>query len=688
MNRPTVLPISNTAFARVCLALAQYSIPLVLLCASSISAAAENNSVPEQLPTDLTELSLETLMEIEVPTVYGASKFEQKVTAAPSSITVITAEDIKRYGYRTLADVLQSVQGFNISYDRNYSFLGSRGVNLGDFNSRMLLLINGHRLNSNLTDGALIDNAFALDIDLIERVEIIRGPGSVLYGNNAFFGVINVITRQGRQVNGAEVSGEYGMHDTYKARVTYRKQFTNGVELLLSGSYSDSSGAERLFYPEFNTPAQNHGVAKGLDGQTFGSFFGSIGFRDLTLEGAYVRRDKENPTAQFFTAFNHDGLETIDQRSYAALKYAHEFPEIVDVTARLYYDRADYEIGYPFVTGSGTNRSSSLFKEKQVGEWWGAEVQLNKRLWDRHIVSAGAEYRDDFRQHQTTYDRDTGTVFSNANRDRQSYGLYAQGDFEVCTNLHLVGGVRFDKYGDFDGTFNPRVAAIYNPFESSTLKAIYGTAFRTPNFLELSDPRFQDIEPENITSYELVYEQKITRSLRSSISGFHNQMDDLIALQNGSFTNFDARSTGMELALEGNWTNGIRTRISYTLQQTEKAGNSQRLPDSPNHLIKCNVSVPLIREKLFAGLEFQYTSSRRSVFTATDASTVSGSDAPGYGIVNFTLFSQNLLPNLDASASIYNLFDRKYSDPSSRFHQQDLLGRDGRSFRLKLTYCF
>ncbi|HEY9510481.1 MAG TPA: TonB-dependent receptor, partial [Verrucomicrobiae bacterium] len=95
-----------------------------------------------------------------------------------------------------------------------------------------------------------------------------------------------------------------------------------------------------------------------------------------------------------------------------------------------------------------------------------------------------------------------------------------------------------------------------------------------------------------------------------------------------------------------------------------------------------------IREKLFAGLEFQYTSSRRSVFTAADASTVSGSDAPGYGIVNFTLFSQNLLPNLDASASIYNLLDRKYSDPSSRFHQQDLLGREGRSFRLKLTYRF
>src|SRR6185369_11256538 len=86
---------------------------------------------------DLTELSLEALLDIEVPTVFGASKFEQTTMEAPSSITVVTSEDIKRYGYRTLVDVVRSVQGFFVSYDRNYAFLGSRGVNLGDFNSRI-----------------------------------------------------------------------------------------------------------------------------------------------------------------------------------------------------------------------------------------------------------------------------------------------------------------------------------------------------------------------------------------------------------------------------------------------------------------------------------------------------------------------------------------------------------------------
>src|SRR5687767_10378091 len=167
---------------------------LMLVFAFGAPAADTGNQAK---PSDLTELSLEALMEIEVAKVYAASKFEQRMTEAPSSVSLVSSDEIKKFGYRTLSDVLQSVQGFHVSYDRNYAFLGARGINLGDFNSRVLLLVNGHRVNNNLTDGAFIDSAFILDVDLIDRVEVIRGAGSVLYGNNAFFGVINVVTRKG-----------------------------------------------------------------------------------------------------------------------------------------------------------------------------------------------------------------------------------------------------------------------------------------------------------------------------------------------------------------------------------------------------------------------------------------------------------------------------------------------------------
>src|SRR6266436_3177804 len=398
--------------------------------------SAELNPAPKRL--DLTQLPLEELMNLEIPKVYAASKIEQKTTEAPSSITIVTADEIKRYGYRTLVDVLQGVQGFNVSYDRNYAFLGVRGVSLGDFNSRMLLLVNGHRVNNNLTDGAFIETAFILDVDLIDRVEIIRGPGSVLYGNNAFFGVINVITREGKQVNGVEGSFDYGSYDTYKGRVTIGEQFTNGFRFLASGTYYDSHGVAELFYKEFNTPAQNHGVADDMDADSHGSAFASVGYGDFSLEGAWNRRQKTNPTAQFLTTFNDPRLRTIDERSYAALKYAHSFPDIVDVVAQVYFDYYHFDIGFPQSVIVGTNVLFSTFSsEKDTGEWWGLELQLNKRLWDRHVITFGGEYRDDFLQETRLSGQPA------VHRTRESWGIYLQGDFAIVTNLHLHGGFRY-----------------------------------------------------------------------------------------------------------------------------------------------------------------------------------------------------------------------------------------------------
>ena len=641
-------------------------------------AARANDTAPA--PKDLTDLPLEALMDLKVPEVFSASKFEQKATEAPSSTTVITSDEIKRYGYRTLADLLSSVQGFYVANDRNYAFLGTRGLNLGDFNSRILLLVNGHRVNNDLNDGAYIDTAFILDVDLIDRVEIIRGPGSVLYGNNAFFGVINVITRQGKQVDGAEVSASYGSYNAASGRITLGSEFTNGVQLLLSGTLYTSDGAENLYYGEFNTPSQNNGIAHKLDGDGFGSFFGSVIYKDFTLEAAYIDRAKDNPTAQFGTTFDAPGLTTEDARGYTVLKYSHKFPDVVDVSANIYYDQSDLTIQYPFLP--------TRLTEDQVGQWTGGEVQVDKKIWDRHVISVGAEVRDDFNQSRHVYDANSGATSIDVHAHRYNYGVFGQGDFVVVTNLHVNAGVRFDEYEHFKPSVNPRVALIYNPFDQSTFKLIYGTAFRDPNFLELSAPGFTGIRPEKITSYEAVYEQGIGHNLRSSLSGFYNRMDNLIDFQNGGFINFNADTLGLEMALEGKWADDIRTRLSYTLQHTENRATDAGLVDSPMHLVKFNVSAPLLKDKIFAGLEFQYTSGSHTVFSDLSGNTVAGPDTDGYATVNFTLFSQNLFKNLDASVGVYNLLNNQYSVPSTRFHVQSAIQQDGINFRLKLTYRF
>jgi outer membrane receptor for ferrienterochelin and colicin len=151
----------------------------VILFFTFISAISWANQGTE----DLTELSIEDLMKVKIETV---SKFEQRMVDAPASVSIITNEEIKKYGYRNLADLLKGVRGLFVTYDRAYNYLGMRGFNRpGDYNMRFLLLIDGHRVNDSIYDTAAVGNDLPLDIDLVDRVEIIRGPGSTLYGANA-----------------------------------------------------------------------------------------------------------------------------------------------------------------------------------------------------------------------------------------------------------------------------------------------------------------------------------------------------------------------------------------------------------------------------------------------------------------------------------------------------------------------
>ena len=242
----------------------------------------------------------------------------------------------------------------------------------------------------------------------------------------------------------------------------------------------------------------------------------------------------------------------------------------------------------------------------------------------------------------------------------------------------MNAGFRYDQYGHTEAAVNPRLALIYTPWDKTTLKFIRGHAFRAPNYFERVFNA--NLVPEKITSHELVYEQGIGRNLRSSVSGFYNDIEHLINFQGGTYQNVQgATAKGVELELQGWWASGLRGRVSYTVQDTEFHQVGIVRSDSPKQLGKLNVVAPLVKEKVFAGLEFQYTSKRL---------TLQGTETSGFGVVNFTLFTQYLVKGLDLSGSIYNLLDRHYSDPATPFLSEDVVRRDGRTFRVKLTYRF
>src|SRR5687767_9072603 len=202
--------------------------------------------------TELPDLDIEDLVTMDAGQVFGASERLQPALEAPASVSFITAAEIARYGYRTLADVLNAVRGMYVVDDRNYSVIGARGFALpGDYNSRVLLLVNGHRVNDNVFGQAEIGAEFGLDPAMIERVEIIRGPASSLYGDSAFFAVVNVMTRSGASIGGGSLAVEAGTLGTRLVRGSVGHRLASGVEVALSGTYEHSDGVARLYFPEF-----------------------------------------------------------------------------------------------------------------------------------------------------------------------------------------------------------------------------------------------------------------------------------------------------------------------------------------------------------------------------------------------------------------------------------------------------
>lgn len=644
-------------------------------------------ALPARREGKLIDKSLEELMQMELPPVNSASKHDQKPSDAPASVSIVTASQIKYYGYRNLADVLASVRGFFVGSDRNYNYVGLRGFNRpGDFNGRTLFLVDGHRMNENIFDGAVIET---LDVDVIDRVEVIRGPSSSLYGSSAFFGVVNIITKRGRNYNGIEASFDAGSFDAYKGRLSYGKQFTNGVELALSGSYLDKAGPSRLFYPEFDDPANNNGVATHRDYEKVGNFLTTISYGDFTLQGAYDWREKGIPTASYGTVFNDPRSRTIDEQAYVDLKYQHKFADEWDVLARASFNHYRFEENYP-VESAAPPPPTVLNKDDVLGQWAGAELQVSRKIWDRHTLTVGSEYRENYRQDQLNFDVSPRVNYADDRRSSRIWAFYGQGEFALLTNLVLNAGVRYDHYDEFDGTVNPRVALIYHPWEPTTFKLLYGEAFRAPNAFEafFESPAFQSnpsLKPETIRTYELVFEQELPHHFYFTTSGYYYEINDLISQTvapdgRNVFENLDqVEARGVELELERRLPGEMRGRISYAFQRAENSQTGEELSNSPRHLVKANLIVPLYEDKLLAGLELQYSS---------NVKTLAGNRADSYWLVNATLFSQKLVKGLEASASVYNLFDQRYGYPGGSEHIQDVIPQDGISFRVKLTYRF
>jgi iron complex outermembrane receptor protein len=661
---------------------------LLLLFGTALYAPSGQKQQGQSGPTsDLTVLSLEELMQLEVQPVRGASLKLETTAEAPSAVTVVTREEILSLQVRTLGDLLANVTGFYVTDDRNYVRLGVRGFQLpGDFNTRILLLVDGHRLNDMVYGSAPVGREFPIDVDLIERVEIIRGPGSALYGSSAIFAVVNVITREPTAVGGVEAAVHAGTFDAYELRTTV----SGGDERaswIASLSGFDAAGGTHV-YPDY-AGEPGGGFTSGTDYESaYQAFFG---YRagEWSLQSAYGWREKGIPTGSYGTVFDDPENRTTDAFGYLDLAWRRELAEGREVAARLTYDHYDYRGWYIYDDTAFGGPPDLLNVDQSGAHAIGLEAHAGVRLDERHELTFGAEVLRTLDTWQENYDDVYGSYLDES-RSAWRAGAFVQDEIALRDDLSLVAGARYDRYDTFGGAFNPRLALVYAASEHHVWKLLAGTAFRAPNEYELfyedgyAQKANPDLDPERITTLEGVWEGDLGGGFRARTSAYHYRIRDLIAQEVDPlddllvFRNTDrVDASGLEIETSKVFAGGRRLRLAQNLVDVEVHETGDTLPNSPRYWAQAGLRQPLFRGAAGLDVAARYLGAR---------DTVSGGTAPSYVVVDVALRLPRLWDHLELSLAVRNVLDRSYSDPVGSELVQDALEQDGRTFLFGVTY--
>jgi iron complex outermembrane receptor protein len=630
------------------------------------------------------DLTIEQLMDVDAGRVFGASARMQPVTEAPASVSFITAEEIRRYGYKTLADVLRGVRGIYITDDRNFSWLGIRGFGKpGDYNTRILLLINGHRVNDNVFGQAEVGAEFGLDPAVIERIEVIRGPASSTYGESAVFAVVNVITRTGASLNGLTVEVEASSFDTTTVRTMFGREYNNGVDLAVAATVEASGGHDELYFEAFDTPETNFGIARGLDGEAIGQVYGRVNVGNLTFTGAYGTRQKDIPTASFGTVFNEQDSkeESTDRHTLLDGEYVRTFRG-TQVALRGSWDRFTYDGVLPLPAEVGGVATNSV-----VGSRWTAGSRLSRTLTPRQQLTVGVEFIDNVTQYQDLKFRDLDATLFEVDRSSTQQAAYAQHELRVVPSVLLTTGLRYDAYEEHS-RLSPRAALIWRPWSNQSMKYLYGRAFRAPNETEQNEFFYgegvRSLEPESIDTHEVVWERYTSDWLRTSVSAYWYNADRLITLAvdptaplGATYANAgQVRAKGLEFEAQFRGARGLQGMLSYSLQEAIDQDTDAPLPNSPRHVLNGRVSMPIMASGSFVALEVSALGERQTVTGATVGEAVR---------TNLTV-SHPVAPSLEIYGGVRNLFDLEHADPVADYHAQDAIVQDGRTWNVGLRW--
>lgn len=625
-------------------------------------------------------LSLDSLLNVPVK---SASKHLQTVRDAPASVSIITADDIARFGWSDLSQVLNSVGGFYTSYDRNYTYIGVRGFGRPtDYNNRLLLLIDGHTINEGFWGSTTAGPDLAIDLRSLARIEVVRGPGSALYGNNAVFAIINLITKQGSEIDGVRLSGSAGSYGNRGGSVIAGTQLASGLDVIARAGYGETDG-QTLHFPELEFDSATGGTIRHLDWEKRGEAFVRLEHAPsgLSLTGRYTSREKGIPTASYGQIPGDRHASTTDRSFFAELGLERGLSPALQLSLRGYADVYRYEGSYAY---------DPVYIESAENRIAGGEAILRWDLSPSNRATVGSEYRDNYRGHYRY--PINGPAETRYGEPYHVWSLFAQYEADVTQWLTFVAGVRHDDHSRAGSHLSPRGAAVIHPDRATSVKLLYGGAFRAPSISEAKNggvPTVDGRSPraEEIHTLEIVFQRQVSRGTLITAGAYQYRMTDLIdqvLVEPDSVYEFrnngraDARGAYLGLSWEGE--SGAEAMLNVGVTGAEDAASDDRLTNSPSVQVKAGFGLPL-PEGFSVGIQSRYESGRI---------TVTGSETDPYALADLYLHWQGRgrFSGFDAGLRLNNAFDTDWATPGGLQHLQPAIAQDGRNVLVTLGVHF
>ena len=688
---------------------------LIIFTLTSFICFAQNDSVIKV--SKLKELTLEELMSIKVVTASGD---EQIATEAPSTIRVITAKQIEERGYEQLEDVLRDMEGVDLIHLSGYmpTIIYFRGM-YGAENSRTLLLIDGIRENNMVGSSDLAGPAYSMHN--VERIEIIWGPASALYGADAFGGVINIITKKGKDMNRLYYEREYGSFNTTADKLMFGAK-KNNIDFSFSGSIYNTNG------PKYNNRDPYYtgsfvDKAKSFSGNiihTYKNLKSTLGFRAFDTPMSYG--NFLNSSTKILGLPNQ-GNENSGAIGLLSEDIRNERTSLYDAFARTAFLQTECTLNSKLSifarityrkTGVGDNSHIYLSIDTNIAPGVDTghiyrvptfnystqlkgEISAIYSLFRNQKIYAGVQY---FEDNLETGNRgeiiDTNkyvvdgikvtnlypTILPRVYTIRDNFGSYLQ--YVLTTNLlnktNFTAGLRYDYNSDYKNPLSPRLAIINKPNDQFTVKLLYGKAFRAPTPTEVASQiatfGAKAANPEQVDTYELNLIFNPSPKFLIQVNGFDNELTDIYvsnSLIGGGFgTNQSlgkASIYGGEAHVDVFLSEMYSGFVNYTYQQGRQtdltSGNTFEIPNLPHN--KANAGITYHGDKFFTISVIGNWIGDRTLPTSNPYGADKNYTMKGYFITNVVLSTNKFFRSrVSASVNIRNIFNVHYLEPGMR----------------------